>query len=325
MRDINNIDELIVQYLTGDIIASDKQVLNEWVKNSDENKTYLSEMEQVWHKSDGLKAFREVDVEADFEAFKSKVGLGTQKRIVAFDFSIVKRIAAVMIPAIMLLGAYSLYNTTPGFGKWSAFKTSNEVNSIVLADNSEVALNQNSRLVYEKNFNNQERLLKLSGEAYFDVAKNPSKPFIVKVGDAQVKVLGTEFNLEESKENGTVTLAVTEGKVLFTGPSNEEIVVAGEKAVLKNGSIVKSTMTSDNLLAWRTGVISFEQASLSEVVETIVDHFSEVSKVENNASSTSRVITTRFSNPSLDDVLVELRIHFEKKFEIHDNKLIISD
>lgn len=319
-QDNLHIDELIVKHLTGALSAKESDEFSNWLSISEENDQYFSDMQKVWNHSEGIKQFAEIDVEQDFELFKSKVSL-SKGRLINLTAKFVMRVAAIVLPVIVFV---SLYQTTPGFGKWQAFNTSNSVNSIRLQDNSEVSLNKNSKLVYENDFNEKRRFLKLKGEGYFDVEKNPTKPFVVKVGKAKVKVLGTQFNLEEKSSN-EVILAVTEGKVLFSTASNEVEVLAGEKAIAKNGKIVKSKLLSDNCIAWKTGVMEFNNAKLDDVLETIVDHFSEVSSVDNQASYSENYITTKFNNPSLEDVLVELRIHFKKKFEINGNKLIISD
>ena len=318
-----HIDELIVRVLSEDCTSEDKRDLNAWLEQSEENSRYYKQMQKVWINSRGLESFRSVDVMSDFNEFKTRVGM--QPKVVQLSLKrTIMKIAAVMVPAIMLLAGYSLYQSVPGFGKWQSFATVNDTDEIILIDHSEVTLNTNSSLVYQKDFKGKERRLKLKGEAYFKVAKNPEKPFIVKVGKTEVKVLGTEFNLDENSD-GSVYLAVTEGKVLFSANNEKTHVVAGEQAVFKDGTIRKSSLASDNCIAWKTGSIVFENATLSEVLETVLDHFNEVETIVNNSTETNLSMTSRFNNPSLEDVLVELRIHFKKKVEINDNKLIISD
>ncbi len=317
-------DELIVRCLCGDLSPEEEQALQAWKEQSEANAELFRKMEKVWMHAGALNAFRSVDVDADFELFKSKVGLAP--KVVKHSFrQVMRRVAAVMIPALALVTAYTLYQTMPGFGKWEAFSTDEQVETIVLPDASEVSLNANSHLVYEKDLSGETRSLRLKGEGYFKVAKNPEQPFCVKVGDAEVKVLGTEFNIDEKKDEGVITLSVTEGLVLFSTSNMAVEVAAGETAVFADGEIDKRTLKSSNCIAWKTGQISFKQAPLQEVLETIKDHFTELTAIENKASNTELHITTSFINPSLEDVLVELRIHFKKKFEINDNKLVISD
>lgn len=318
------IDELIVKSLTGDIKPVENDELKAWINKSRENAAHFEQLEKVWKQSEQLNAFLSVDVEGDFEKFKTRVGM--KPNVVKLPvYRSMMKVAAVLLPALLLISIYGLYEKVPGFGKWEAHATSNDVESIVLADASEVSLNTNSRIVYEKGLDGAERRLKLEGEGYFKVAKNPDKPFVVQVGNAEVKVLGTEFNLEENRTSGCVTLAVTEGRVLFTANEEAIEVVAGEKAMFTNNKIEKSQLVSKNCIAWKTGNIIFENAPLDQVLETLLDHFDEVQSIENNTENSDLSITSRFHNPKIEDVLVELRIHFKKKFEINDNKLIISD
>ncbi len=326
MKESNShIDELIVKSLLGDNIPAEEQELAEWAKSSDSNTAYLRDIKKVWLASEGLDVYNSVDVEGDFEVFKSKVGLNSTPVFIKGLSRSFMKVAAVMIPLILFFAAYSLYQTTPGFGKWQAFKSSDKIDKVILSDNSEVSLNKNSKLVFEKTFDGKQRTIRLHGEGYFKVTKNPLKPFVVNVGDAKVRVLGTAFNLDENQNTGDVTLSVTEGRVLFSSGNENVEVVAGEKAICVDGKIQKQTLNSNNCIAWMTGSIDFDKATLDEVLETIEDHFNEVRIIENKSSKTEYLITSKFENPSLEDVLVELRIHFEKKFEINGNKLIISD
>jgi ferric-dicitrate binding protein FerR (iron transport regulator) len=320
-----HIDELIVRCLLDETGADDKNILNNWLNASVENQEYYSKLEKVWNKSEGVNAFDQVDVEADFDLFKTKVGMDAKPsagRVIRFNFM---RVAAVMLPIVLFLSVYGLYETTPGFGKWEACNSHDHIENMTLSDETEVTLNANSQLVFEKGFNDEERVVKLNGEGFFQVAKNPDKPFIVYVGDAKVRVLGTAFNINENKSTGQITLSVTEGKVRFSLGNESLELIKGEAAVGINGQLIKKDKASLNCLSWRTGVLNFEDATLTEVSDALVNHFDQISVVENNSKQTDRRITTKFTNPSVNEVLDELRLLFEKKFEINDHKLIISD
>ena len=160
----SNIDQLIVKRLLGDIQNQEERILNDWINSSESNSEYMSGMKILWDKSSDLKAFAKIDIESDFEIFRSKAGLSTRKINFNKSRSWLIRAAAVMIPAVMILAAFTLYQTTPGFGKWSALGTSDVTEKIILADNSEVELNKNSKLVYLKSFNKDVRLVKLNVE-----------------------------------------------------------------------------------------------------------------------------------------------------------------
>lgn len=321
-----HVDELIVRWLTGFTDAEDKQLLEAWLKQSDENQLYYNRMQKVWNSSENIGAFESVDVTGDYDLVAAKLGFAKGKKGVLRSFFTMRNVAAVLLPLIAVGIAFTLYQTTPGFGKWVACSSGTDVECIVLPDNSIVDLNSQSRLVYDKKLDGRQRKVKLEGEGFFKVAKNADQPFVVEVGGVEVEVLGTAFYLEEEGVRGETNLIVTEGRVLFSSGDDQLIVSKGESAMCLNGKLVKLDNICYNDMAWRTGLIEFDKTGLDEVVRTILDYFSDqVDRVEIQSKKTDRVITTKFSSPSLEEVLVELRIHFDKKFTLHDRKLIISD
>ena len=325
-KDWKDIDILITKYLTHSIRQEEQASLDQWKGEDDSHALHYTKMVKVWNHAEGLKAFQKVDAHLDLKAVKARLHF-EQPTLKIKRIHVVSRIAAIMIPAILFLGGFALYQSTPGFGRWQAFHTQTENGAMTLPDHSNVTLNQHSRLVYLKKMEGEKRLIKLQGEGYFKVAKNPDQPFVIKVGNANVEVLGTEFNLEENAVTGRVCIAVTEGKVRFWSGNQEEILLAGDRAIFENGTIHKEAIANDNFLSWKTGVINFNNANIADVSAAIQDHFNEVHAVEvkTNGDLTDFKITTKFVNPSLQEVLDELMIHSGKKIEWIDGKLIISD
>ena len=88
-----------------------------------------------------------------------------------------------------------------------------ETKSIFLADGTKVILNSDTKLTIPSDFNQEERIIEMEGEGFFDVTPNPDKPFIIKSGEAQVKVLGTSFDFKSYKEDDFIKLTVSTGKV----------------------------------------------------------------------------------------------------------------
>jgi len=322
-KDWKDIDILITKHLTNSISQEEEDALDRWKGQNHSNTLHFDEMVKVWNHSEGLVAFQQVDSQLDLATIKKRVQF-EQPNVKIRKINLASRIAAIMIPAIMFVAGYTLYQNTPGFGKWQAFKTQTQNGEVTLPDQSNVTLNQKSRLVYLKKMQGDKRLIKLHGEGYFKVAKNPDKPFIIEVGKVNVEVLGTEFNLEENAATGRVCIAVTEGKVRFWSGKQEEILLAGDRAVFENGTIQKKTIDNNNFLSWKTGIISFDNANMADVSKAIQDHFDEVTAVEVK-TDTDLKITTKFIKPSLQEVLDELMIHSDKKIDWIDGKLIISD
>ena len=148
------------------------------------------------------------------------------------------------------------------------------IKEVELIDGSTVRLNRNSELVVAKNFMESEfREVTLQGEAFFDVAKNKNKPFIVHSGGFQTKVLGTKFNVRESRERTEV--ALIEGSVEVNGNSAQALLKPMEKAVFGHGndSIAIVEMDMELELAWMTNDFDFKNTKLSRVATILERRF----------------------------------------------------
>ena len=140
---------------------------------------------------------------------------------------------------------------------------------IQLADGSEIWLNAESRLRYPVHFagvTKREVFLE-SGEAYFKVTHNATLPFVVKAGGMDVRVLGTEFNVNTYTKNYATTLA--QGSVQLSAGSPQTILTPGEQGVYAEGRFTQRVVDVDTYTAWKDGQIIFEETPLQEVMNSI--------------------------------------------------------
>lgn len=143
---------------------------------------------------------------------------------------------------------------------------------LALADGTIVMINSASVIRFPVNINdgdNRDVYLE-AGEAYFKVAANPSKPFVVHANGMDVQVLGTEFNVNTYTESIKTTLV--EGKVAAKGANNQQLILnPNQQAVFnkENSSLTKSDVEVTPYVAWANGKIVFEQTSLAEVMQTL--------------------------------------------------------
>lgn len=160
-------------------------------------------------------------------------------------------------------GTSTVYNTlsTPKGGQYQ----------VVLSDGSKVWLNAASSLHFPTAFTDSQRIVELTGEGYFEVAKNREKPFLVRVGDVQVKVLGTHFNVNAYGDESAVKTSLLEGSVKITKGNANGILKPGEQAVLNNKDdrleIGKTDM--DAVMAWKNGLFQFEGADITTIMKEI--------------------------------------------------------
>lgn len=169
-----------------------------------------------------------------------------------------------------------------GFVWWFMSSTGNvhyhtdfaERQNIELPDGSEVTLNANSELVWNKNWKRTGlRSVTLDGEAYFNVIKYNSQKFEVNTGDVIVKVLGTSFNV--SKRRGETAVFLQEGKVELKLPGQKDLaMIPGDKIEYKSSihKVEKSEReTLHSAAAWKTGVINFHRQPLNKIIPALYD------------------------------------------------------
>lgn len=151
-----------------------------------------------------------------------------------------------------------------------------EQKQIVLADGSKVLLNAASTLTYPSSFAGKERIVQLSGEAFFDVSKNSGMPFRVMIKDAEVDVLGTRFNVKAYNDEAFSRTTLLEGSVKIKNASKEETLNPGQQAEVPYTSPgvaapirVTNPENPDAALAWRNGYLVFRNDDLQTVMRTI--------------------------------------------------------
>lgn len=143
---------------------------------------------------------------------------------------------------------------------------------IVLPDGTRVWMNAASTLRFPTAFTNNERVVELNGEAYFEVAHNARKPFRVKVKGQTVEVLGTRFNLMAYDEEPVVKTTLLEGKVKVSANKNQVVLHPGEQSVLtKNATdqLTVSAINGNDVIAWKKGKFLFNQSDIYSVMREI--------------------------------------------------------
>ena len=143
---------------------------------------------------------------------------------------------------------------------------------LTLSDGTEVCMNADSRLKFPVNFKGDTREVELEGEAYFKVAHNKEKPFIVNAEGMDVRVLGTEFNMSAYRDEQAVYATLVNGSVRASTAGGESIMlVPGEQAVLdkQSGTLTNEAVDVSFATAWRNGRIRFRDRPLEEIMNNV--------------------------------------------------------
>ncbi|MDN5199881.1 FecR domain-containing protein [Fulvivirgaceae bacterium BMA10] len=202
--------------------------------------------------------------------------------------------------------------------------------NIFLSDGTKVILNAASKISYPKPFDPDKRIVRLEGEAFFEVAKEEDRPFQVITGDITTIALGTSFNINAYNNNEEIDIALTTGSVKVEGESNaredklSELLVPGEALIynLTDKTTVKKKFDKGEVTAWQEGVIYFKNANENEVKKRLENWYGiEISFA--NTRSGSWDLTAKFDNQSLKDVLISLSYTMDFDFSIEEKKVMI--
>ncbi|MDB5231565.1 MAG: hypothetical protein JWN76_2370 [Chitinophagaceae bacterium] len=194
-----------------------------------------------------------------------------------------------------------LYNTiaTPTGGQYR----------LLLADGSKVWLNAVSSIRFPTAFTGSERKVEISGEAYFEIAHDASKPFTVSVNGTEVQVLGTHFNINAYTDEELMRTTLLEGKIKIKKGDKSELLNPGQQAVTDNKTAaikIISDADVDDAVAWKDGLFNFEHSDLNQILREFARWYGvQVEMEENMSGKTFFGIVSR--NSSLASVLKALK------------------
>jgi transmembrane sensor len=229
---------------------------------------------KYWKELKEMDSDKEINVDKAWNKLHSRLSEnGLVAEVPMVRRSIVKpsyfRIAAIVI-LLLGIGSVLLYMNDKGVlsHKTIVATTDNQKNlQVTLPDGSNIFLNRNTRLSYRENFGRHGRNVTLSGEAFFEIARDENNPFTVDAGQASVKVLGTSFNVITSNRDSAVEVFVKSGQVMVSGNENKNnlLLEPGYIGTISPESSEKSVNADPNYLSWNTGVLVYDGQTLNIV------------------------------------------------------------
>lgn len=193
----------------------------------------------------------------------------------------------------------------------------------ILEDGTEVWLNANSRLVFPSKFDSTQRCVEVEGEAYFSVAKDPDRPFIVKANGAQTKVLGTEFNINTYDAN-TVMVTLVNGSLEVANHSHRKLIAPGDLACINGNGIKVESIDTYPVTAWKRGEFYFDNKQLLDVAREL-GRWYNVSVIFNNREMASRrVFFTADRTAPLDEIAENLSLIGKVKIHLANGQMTID-
>ncbi len=323
-----NENHQITKFLSGEMTEEEIALFKKWLSESDENRNEFSKLKKLWNVYEDYQKALLIDEKKAYKNVSRKL---SKSRKLNFGKQL-QRVAAVLFLPVLLISGWTYYNAIKIQKQYTAVYNTAETplgmrSSLTLPDGTKVWLNSGSKLTYPIVFGSKSRTVTLSGEAYFEVEKSKSWPFIVEAQNFSVMVLGTSFNCTAYPEDLNAEVALVEGKVdLFNKSATRiETMNPGELIEFNNKTqdFYKSKADLNKYIAWKTGRLMFRDDKMNVVVEKMERWYNVDIEIMDKEIS-SYVYTATFIDESLDQVLKMLSLS-APIFYMEDERAKLSD
>jgi len=313
---------LLHKRLLGTLTEQERKALDAWLHDSPQHQREKKQFERLWNRTSDYKKSYQPDVERGLSDLKARMQQQQKETVTAkktqlkprrFGWRIAATIAVLLTVGALL---FTYFNNTPEYVTIAAAAGTQQ--EVTLEDGTHVLLNSNSTLRYPEAFAKNLRTVELEGEAFFEVAENSARPFIIKLPQTKVTVLGTAFNVRAYLDENFTEVTVQSGKVRFT------ISKTGQSKTLTDKQ--KATYTHDtafsvgrddelHALSWLAGDLVFENERVSTIIEQLERYYKVNLELTETNIGACRISLVNRNYPSLEKVLGSLEESLQVEVE----------
>lgn len=343
---------LLIKYVSNQADLQETEEVLEWASKDERNAEYLSKLQSAWVISNMGERLVPCN---NFGELKECVDVRERKRRFIGRLFRISISAAAAVLALFAVGiggwymghkdaeesAFSVEKAVAEQMKFRKIKPTKELYTnkgvkarVVLPDSSVVILNSDTKIVYPEEFGDELRVVNLSGEAYFDVVKNPMKPMLVHTSRGfSIKVMGTQFNVkaydddtkaETTLYSGEIELIrdVRDGYRSTSVAPNQTIIISGEPGCTEPfRKLEKNNPKND--IAWVQGKIIFDETPVSEAVK-ILERWHGYDFVIKDDSVRDVKLTGTFNSESLAQIMDLIQMTSLINYKIEDSVVYLS-
>ena len=326
----DRINEIIGLVLAGEANEEEGRTFEEWLGQSEANRLHFKYIKNEW----GLnrKAYKVVN-EAEIKERIWNAGMENYRKETPrkrFHFALYARVAAVLVIFITASLLILKYNPAPNetvyTPQWAVkMNPAGQKSKVFLPDGSEVWLNAGSQLRYLENFSQNSRTVHLEGEAYFTIARDTARPFIVIAENISVTALGTTFNVNAFQHE--VEVALVSGKVKLEDISDAVerplILEPGQFASFNydDGQFITHKFNPDEVTGWKDGVLYFKDASFNEIIKKLERWYGV--RIRADGGAIRKHYTGRFTNENLRNVLESISFALDFNYKLKDKNVTL--
>ncbi|NCC09020.1 MAG: DUF4974 domain-containing protein [Bacteroidia bacterium] len=309
-------ESLLLKYLKHQGSEEDFQKVEAWCEQSPENRKVLEQLYYLQFVGTRVEAMEQADTEQSLCDLKARMHRRGNSRSSAPSSWWSGRktwmpLAVAFLAGLLFMGGLGWGWFSGRMERYAVLTDPGQRAQVVLPDGSKVWLNSSTKLTYKHSFFSRERLVDLTGEAYFEVAHEDAHPFIVNARNIQTHVLGTHFNVRARLDESTVVTTLFKGKVRVDSPLNSEQgkVLKPGQTLLVNAQNYQTELLEypcpDEVLLWIKGTLHFEQKTLKEITETL-ERLYDVQFIFKETSIQQERFTCDFSTDMKPEVILSI-------------------
>jgi transmembrane sensor len=329
MSQNDHIITLIAKQLQGLATPQEAEELQQWLQSDDSRRQEYDDMVMIWQKSGPLLANNpQFNTEVAWVKLDDQIAQISDRpkepyhNVISFLFSNTKKAAAaIVVLAVIAFGGYWWYKQA----QWQTFAATNTNETIILPDRSVVLVRKGSSIQYPRTFDARERQVKLKGEAFFTVQHNEAQPFLVITDNAEVKVLGTTFVVNEKGTTDEIVVLTGKVRVSDKRAFNKPVILTrGQRAFITPDLISQPPIIDSNYLAWATGHLVFQNTALPKVLEDISQNYGAQIELAPALKAWAEAVpvTVEFKNQPLEQALEEIRLITGLQLKKENDKMI---
>lgn len=298
---------LVGKYLTGKESEEEYKELKTWINESSDHQMLFNSLKEEKNIGHSIEEFEAINKELAWKRYMERVdGLSLRRILLRWKF------AAIFFFLIGCAGILAyLYKESDALlapdGIYTTVSTNNGQSSkVILPDSSVVWINSGTTLLYNSDFAIHKRMIKLTGQAFFQIARNEQIPLIISCNNLEVKVLGTKFDVSAYPEDRNISVVLESGSVELQQVKDQSFIqklIPGEKAEydteLQKLSISK--VDSHDYTSWKEGLLIFKDEPMANVLEKLERWYNIDIEVKNNKIN-QLIFNATIVNESVEEI-----------------------
>lgn len=310
--------ELLNKYIAGDATPEEKEEVARWLDADKKNmKEFLA-----------LRKLYDISIwqQEQTPVAKDNLSLGNKRwtlRSASFELA---KVAAIFILAFTIVYSFLINEDNDSAKMQTIFVPPGQRAELTLTDGTKVWLNAKTTFTFPDKFTANNRRVTLDGEGYFDVTKNPEKPFIVNTERYDIKVMGTEFNVTAYSGSSVFETSLLKGAVEVFSPAKDTKVSLEPhmRTYEENGILKKDTIEHENYFLWKEGLICFYDEPVDKMIKKLQLYYDVKIDVQNKTLLNNRYSGKFRTKDSVEHVLKVLQLNNKFSYEKDNDRNLIT-